>query len=104
MSAGVGDLPAPTCVKRAEVGAYGSSVRLLGPVRNPPYFLCPTNFGGGEQSVGHFGHFGHQIGKLLYKPAIENFPKPLSYPSKVSKPPLPLDNRATAQPLPPRRT
>ena len=51
MSAGVGDLPAPTCVKRAEVGAYGSSVRLLGPVRNPPYFLCPTNFGGASSPL-----------------------------------------------------
>ncbi len=54
--------------------------------------------------AGHFGHSGHQIGKLLYKPSIENFPKPLSYPSKVSNPPLPLDNRATLQPLRQRLT
>ena len=33
---------------------------------------------------GHFGHSGHQIGKLLYNGSIENFPKPLSYPSQVS--------------------
>jgi hypothetical protein len=33
---------------------------------------------------GHFGHSGHQIGKLFYKPSIEDFPKPLSYPSNVS--------------------
>ena len=33
---------------------------------------------------GHFGHSGHQIGKLFYKPSVEDFPKPLSYPSQVS--------------------
>ncbi len=36
--------------------------------------------------AGHFGHSGHQIGKLLHKPPIENFPKPLSCPSEVSNP------------------
>jgi len=37
------------------------------------------------------------MGKLFDKLSIEDFPKPLSYPSQVSTP-LPLDNRATAQP------
>ncbi len=58
----------------------------------------------GQRAAGHFGHSGHQIGKLFYNASIENFPKPLSYPSNVSNPPLPLDNRATAQPLRQRLT
>jgi hypothetical protein len=37
-------------------------------------------------AVGHFGHSGHQIGKLFYKSSIEDFPKLLSYLSKVSTP------------------
>ncbi len=45
------------------------------------------------------GHLGHQIGELFYKLSIEDFPKPLSYPSKVSSQASLLDNPATAQPL-----
>ncbi len=53
------------------------------------------------EPAGHFGHSGHPIGKLLYKAVIENFPKPLSCPSKVSNPPFtPRQPRncATARP------
>jgi hypothetical protein len=37
-----------------------------------------------QPPAGHFGHFGHQIGKLFYNRSIGNFPKPLSCLSKVS--------------------
>jgi hypothetical protein len=37
-----------------------------------------------QGSVGHFGHSGHQIGKLSHNSPLASFPKPLSCPSKVS--------------------
>ncbi len=56
-------------------------------------FQIAIRFGHSTGAAGHFGHSGHQIGKLFYNCSIGDFPKLLSCLSKVSSQRVPNGTR-----------